>query len=60
MLCWSFARDDQPRATTAMQIGLALRDEVVDLQNAGIGMVQIDEPAFREGLPLKEKVRHSS
>ncbi|WP_232511638.1 5-methyltetrahydropteroyltriglutamate--homocysteine S-methyltransferase [Herbaspirillum sp. meg3] len=53
MLQWSFVRDDQPRATTALQIALALRDEVCDLEKAGIGMIQIDEPAFREGLPLK-------
>ncbi|HEY6773907.1 MAG TPA: 5-methyltetrahydropteroyltriglutamate--homocysteine S-methyltransferase, partial [Oxalicibacterium sp.] len=53
MLQWSFVRDDQPRETTALQIALALRDEVVDLEKAGIGMIQIDEPAFREGLPLK-------
>ncbi|GAB3546447.1 5-methyltetrahydropteroyltriglutamate--homocysteine S-methyltransferase [Noviherbaspirillum agri] len=55
MLQWSFVRDDQPRAATAMQIALALRDEVCDLERAGIGMIQIDEPAFREGLPLKER-----
>jgi len=55
MLQWSFVRDDQPRATTALQIALALRDEVVDLEKAGIRMVQIDEPALREGLPLKKK-----
>jgi 5-methyltetrahydropteroyltriglutamate--homocysteine methyltransferase len=54
MLQWSFVRDDQPRETTAMQIALALRDEVCDLEKAGIGMIQIDEPAFREGLPLKK------
>jgi 5-methyltetrahydropteroyltriglutamate--homocysteine methyltransferase len=53
MLQWSFVRDDQPRAVTALQIALALRDEVCDLERAGIGMIQIDEPAFREGLPLK-------
>lgn len=53
MLQWSFVRDDQPRETTALQIALALRDEVTDLEKAGIGMIQIDEPAFREGLPLK-------
>ncbi len=53
MLQWSFVRDDQPRDKTALQIALALRDEVVDLEKAGIGMIQIDEPAFREGLPLK-------
>jgi 5-methyltetrahydropteroyltriglutamate--homocysteine methyltransferase len=55
MLQWSFVRDDQPRETTALQIALALRDEVRDLEKAGIGMIQIDEPAFREGLPLKER-----
>lgn len=53
MLQWSFVRDDQPRATTALQIALALRDEVTDLEKTGIGMIQIDEPAFREGLPLR-------
>jgi len=55
MLFWSFVRDDQPRATTALQIALALRDEVVDLEAAGIQVIQIDEPAIREGLPLREK-----
>ncbi|RQO33393.1 5-methyltetrahydropteroyltriglutamate--homocysteine S-methyltransferase [Herminiimonas sp. KBW02] len=53
MLQWSFVRDDQARDQTALQIALALRDEVIDLEKAGIGMIQIDEPAFREGLPLK-------
>ena len=53
ILQWSFVRDDQPRATTALQIALAIRDEVVDLEAAGIGIVQIDEPAIREGLPLR-------
>lgn len=53
MLFWSFVRDDQPRADTCTQIALALRDEVVDLQNAGIRVIQIDEPAIREGLPLR-------
>lgn len=57
MLFWSFVRDDQPRATTARQIALALRDEVVDLEAAGIQVIQIDEPAIREGLPLREKDR---
>jgi 5-methyltetrahydropteroyltriglutamate--homocysteine methyltransferase len=46
-------RDDQPRADTALQIALAIRDEVSDLEAAGIGMIQIDEPAIREGLPLR-------
>lgn len=55
MLQWSFVRDDQPRQQTALQIALALRDEVRDLEAAGIGIIQIDEPAFREGLPLKQK-----
>ncbi|ARU29970.1 5-methyltetrahydropteroyltriglutamate--homocysteine S-methyltransferase [Cellvibrio sp. PSBB006] len=55
MLFWSFVRDDQPRATTALQIALALRDEVVDLESAGIKVIQIDEPAIREGLPLRKK-----
>ena len=54
MLMWSFVRDDQPRADTALQLALAIRDEVADLERAGIGMIQIDEPAFREGLPLKK------
>lgn len=55
MLQWSFVRDDQPRSATAMQIALALRDEVQDLERAGIGIIQIDEPAFREGLPLRRE-----
>ena len=53
MLQWSFVRDDQPREDTCRQIALALRDEVVDLERAGIGIIQIDEPALREGLPLR-------
>ena len=53
MLMWSFVRDDQPYSETALQLALAIRDEVIDLEQAGIGMIQIDEPAFREGLPLK-------
>ena len=54
MLQWSFVRDDQPRAETCRQIALAIRDEVLDLEEAGIQAIQIDEPAFREGLPLRE------
>ncbi|MDO9007818.1 MAG: 5-methyltetrahydropteroyltriglutamate--homocysteine S-methyltransferase, partial [Thiobacillus sp.] len=54
LLQWSFVRDDQPRETTALQIALAIRDEVVDLETAGIGIIQIDEPAYREGLPLRQ------
>jgi len=53
ILQWSFVRDDQPRWETAFQIALAIRDEVVDLENAGIRIIQIDEPAMREGLPLR-------
>ena len=53
MLQWSFVRNDQPRRDTAFQIALALRDEVLDLERAGIAAVQIDEPAIREGLPLR-------
>ncbi|MCL7941950.1 5-methyltetrahydropteroyltriglutamate--homocysteine S-methyltransferase [Halomonas sp. ATCH28] len=53
LLQWSFVRDDQPRETTCRQIALALRDEVVDLEAAGIRAIQIDEPALREGLPLR-------
>ncbi|RTZ41117.1 5-methyltetrahydropteroyltriglutamate--homocysteine S-methyltransferase [Candidimonas sp. SYP-B2681] len=53
ILQWSFVRDDQPREVTCRQLALALRDEVVDLEAAGIAVIQIDEPAFREGLPLR-------
>jgi 5-methyltetrahydropteroyltriglutamate--homocysteine methyltransferase len=54
ILSWSFVRDDQPRFETANQIALALRDEVNDLVKAGIQIIQIDEPAIREGLPLRK------
>ncbi|MDN6321736.1 MAG: 5-methyltetrahydropteroyltriglutamate--homocysteine S-methyltransferase [Halomonas sp.] len=54
ILQWSFVRDDQPRETTCRQIALALRDEVLDLEKAGISVIQIDEPALREGLPLRQ------
>jgi 5-methyltetrahydropteroyltriglutamate--homocysteine methyltransferase len=53
ILQWSFVRDDQPRSETARQIALAIRDEVLDLEAAGIKVIQIDEPALREGLPLR-------
>jgi len=53
ILQWSFVRDDQPRSETAKQIALAIRDEVVDLETAGIAAIQIDEAAIREGLPLR-------
>ena len=55
VLQWSFVRDDQARSRTCRQIALALRDEVTDLEAAGIGIIQIDEPALREGLPLRRK-----
>ncbi len=54
ILCWSFPREDVSRETLAKQIALALRDEVADLEAAGIGIIQIDEPALREGLPLHQ------
>jgi 5-methyltetrahydropteroyltriglutamate--homocysteine methyltransferase len=57
ILQWSFVRDDQPRADTCRQIALAIRDEVADLERAGISVVQIDEPAIREGLPLRRADR---
>ncbi len=53
ILQWSFVRDDQPRSTTCTQLALAIRDEVIDLEKAGIKLIQIDEPALREGLPLR-------
>ena len=52
---WSFVRDDQPRSQTVKQIALAIRDEVLDLEKAGIAAIQIDEPALREGLPLRKQ-----
>jgi 5-methyltetrahydropteroyltriglutamate--homocysteine methyltransferase len=57
MLQWSFPRTDIPRETICRQIALAIRDEVADLERAGIPIVQIDEPAFREGLPLRRADR---
>lgn len=57
MLLWSFVRDDQPLHLTALQIALALRDEVTDLEAADIHVIQIDEPALREGLPLRRNDR---
>jgi 5-methyltetrahydropteroyltriglutamate--homocysteine methyltransferase len=53
ILCWSFVRDDQPRHVTCKQIALAIRDEVYDLEAAGIKIIQVDEAALREGLPLR-------
>jgi 5-methyltetrahydropteroyltriglutamate--homocysteine methyltransferase len=57
ILQWSFVRDDQPRSATCKQIALAIRDEVLDLEKAGIRLIQIDEPALREGLPLRQADR---
>lgn len=57
ILNWSFVRDDQPRSLTATQIALAIRDEVDDLQRAGIKMIQVDEAAFKEGYPLRTSER---
>ena len=57
ILQWSFVRNDQPRAVTMKQIALAIRDEVLDLEKAGIKVIQIDEPAIREGLPLRKTDR---
>lgn len=53
ILAWSFVRDDQPLADSARQVALAIRDETVDLQNSGIRIIQVDEPALRELLPLR-------
>ncbi len=55
ILNWSFVRDNQPRAETCQQIALALKDEVADLERAGLRIIQIDEPALREGLPLRKQ-----
>jgi 5-methyltetrahydropteroyltriglutamate--homocysteine methyltransferase len=57
LLQWSFVREDQPRWLTARQLALAVRDEVADLEEAGLGVIQIDEPAIREGLPLRAEHR---
>ncbi|MGM7668115.1 5-methyltetrahydropteroyltriglutamate--homocysteine S-methyltransferase [Microbacterium sp. A93] len=54
ILAWSFVRDDQPLGETANQVALALRDEITDLETAGIAIIQVDEPALRELLPLKK------
>ena len=54
ILQWSFVRDDQPRSETCKQIAFAIRDEVHDLEEAGTRIIQIDEPALREGLPIQK------
>lgn len=59
MLQWSFVRDDQPRSSTCRQLALAIRAEVLDLESAGINIIQIDEPAIREGLPLRDADRQA-
>jgi 5-methyltetrahydropteroyltriglutamate--homocysteine methyltransferase len=59
MLKWSFERDDQPREATARQLALVIRDEMADLEAAGIGVVQVDEPALREALPLRAERRQA-
>ena len=53
ILNWSFVRDDQPRSASCKQLALAIRQEVLDLEKAGVGVIQIDEAALREGLPLR-------
>jgi 5-methyltetrahydropteroyltriglutamate--homocysteine methyltransferase len=55
MVKWSFPRDDQPLSETTMQVALAVRDEVADLEAAGVGIIQVDEPAIREGMPLRRE-----
>jgi len=57
MLRWSFVREDQPESDTALQLALALRDELVELEAAGTAVIQVDEPALREGLPLRAAAR---
>ncbi|MFJ4625630.1 5-methyltetrahydropteroyltriglutamate--homocysteine S-methyltransferase [Streptomyces sp. NPDC088847] len=59
MLAWSFVRDDQPLGDTARQVALALRDEVNDLEAAGTSVIQVDEPALRETLPLRAADREA-
>lgn len=55
MLNWSFVRDDQPRSQTCLQLALAIRDEVLELEKQGVSIIQIDEAALREGLPLRQQ-----
>ncbi|WP_162419495.1 5-methyltetrahydropteroyltriglutamate--homocysteine S-methyltransferase [Cyclobacterium roseum] len=57
LLQWSFVRDDQPRSETCLQLGLAIQREVKDLEAAGIAIIQIDEPALREGMPLRKELQ---
>ena len=55
-LYWSFVRDDLPREVVCREVALAIRDEVADLEKTGIALIQVDEPAFREGLPLRHSL----
>jgi 5-methyltetrahydropteroyltriglutamate--homocysteine methyltransferase len=59
ILNWSFVRDDQPRAVSCQQLALAIREEVLDLERAGVRVIQIDEAALREGLPLRKSQWHA-
>jgi 5-methyltetrahydropteroyltriglutamate--homocysteine methyltransferase len=59
ILNWSFVRDDQPRSVSCYQLALAIREEVLDLERAGVRVIQIDEAALREGLPLRKSQWHS-
>jgi 5-methyltetrahydropteroyltriglutamate--homocysteine methyltransferase len=59
MLAWSFVRVDQPLSDTARQVALSVRDEIADLEAAGIGIIQVDEPALRELLPLRQAAREA-
>jgi len=59
MLSWSFVRDDQPLSETARQVALAVRDEIADLEAAGIRIIQVDEPALRELMPLRQQDREA-
>src|SRR6201995_594615 len=59
MLAWSFVRDDQPLGETARQVALALRDEIHDLERNGTSVIQVDEPALRELLPLRRRDRQA-
>src|SRR3954464_6895288 len=54
ILNWSFVRDDQPRSVSCRQLALAMRQEVLDLEEAGVRVIQVDEAALREGLPLRK------
>lgn len=59
MLAWSYVRDDQPLADTADQVALALRDEIAELEQLGVSIIQVDEPALREAMPLRHSEQES-